>query len=107
LVEAGHESPERGFLISIVLEWLSVDPDYRHQGIATMLVNCGIMEANKLGFDTYVHSMQGGLGVYLRNGFTLKEELIQDDPKSGGKGEHIAYAMIKEATEARQLGASI
>jgi hypothetical protein len=72
-----------------------------------MLLNCGIVEANKLGFDTYVHSKQGGLGVYQRTGFDLKEELIQDDSKYGGSGEFIAYIMIKEATETTQLGATI
>jgi hypothetical protein len=67
------------------------------------LVNHGISEANKLGFDTFVHSKQGGLGVYQRAGFKLVEELVQDDSKLGGPGQTIAYIMVKEAKSATLL----
>jgi hypothetical protein len=50
-----------------------------------------------LGLNTFVHAKQAGRGVYLRTGFEVKEELIQDNSKYGGTGKTIAYVMRKES----------
>ncbi|MCJ1391101.1 hypothetical protein MMC18_003963 [Xylographa bjoerkii] len=80
----------------LLLDHLAVLPDYRGQGIATMLVESGIREAEKIGLDVFVLGMKAGLGVYQRVGFKLLDKIIQDDSKYGGKGEHGAYFLVKE-----------
>lgn len=81
-------------LTNKVLDYLAVHPDHRRQGIASMLVESGCREAEKLGLDIFVHAMKDGLGVHLRAGFELVEQIIQDDSKYGGLGEYANYFLV-------------
>lgn len=64
-----------------------------------MLVESGIREAEKLGLDIFVHAKQCGLNVYLRAGFKLLEQIIQDATKYGGDEEYAAYFLVKEVSK--------
>ncbi|KAI1082213.1 hypothetical protein F5B20DRAFT_532571 [Whalleya microplaca] len=84
----------------IELEYLAVHPDNRNHGIATLLVESGIAQAEKMGVDIFVLAYKAGLGVYKRTGFKMLDQLIQDDSKYGGKGEYGAYFMEREVNTA-------
>ncbi|KAI0123300.1 acyl-CoA N-acyltransferase [Xylariales sp. AK1849] len=79
------------------LEYLAVHPDYRGQGIATMLIESGIAECERLNVDIIVMAYKAAVGIYQRLGFEMLEHLIQDDSRYGGKGEFGAYFMIRNA----------
>ncbi|KAI1505522.1 acyl-CoA N-acyltransferase [Biscogniauxia marginata] len=85
-----------GFKEYIILDYLAVRPDYRGRGIGTMLVESGISQAERMGVNIFVIAYKAALGVYLRLGFKLLDQIIQDDSKYGGKGEYGAYFLEKE-----------
>ncbi|KAK6216428.1 hypothetical protein LQW54_003432 [Pestalotiopsis sp. IQ-011] len=82
------------------LEYLAVQPAYRNRGIATMLMEAGIAESEKMGIDIFMLAYKAGLGVYKRLGFETLETLILDDSAYGGQGEYGCYFM--ERTVKRQ-----
>ncbi|KAF3015347.1 hypothetical protein E8E14_010845 [Neopestalotiopsis sp. 37M] len=75
------------------LEYLAVQPDYRNRGIATMLMQAGIAESERMGIDIFMLAYKAGLGVYKRLGFETLETLILDDSAYGGQGEYGCYFM--------------
>jgi len=79
------------------LEYLAVHPSHKGQGIASMLVEHGAKEADKMGFDTFVLAFKAGRNVYKRAEFELLDSLIQDNSKYGGTSEYGAYFMAREA----------
>ncbi|KAI0603489.1 hypothetical protein F4775DRAFT_533908 [Biscogniauxia sp. FL1348] len=80
----------------MILDYLAVHPDNWGHGIGTLLVEAGIAQAEKMGVDIFVLAYKAGLGVYLRLGFTLLDQLIQDDSKYGGRGEYGTYFLEME-----------
>jgi len=80
-----------------VLDYLAVHPDYRRQGIASMLVQEGVKQAEKLGLDTFVMACEDGKGVYEKAGFMLLEQVVEDDSLFGGEGEYTSYFLEKKA----------
>ncbi len=78
-----------------VLDYLAVHPDHRRQGIALKLVESGLKEAEKMGFDTFVMACEDGKGVYEKAGFVLLEKVVQDDREWGGEGEYTSYFLDK------------
>ena len=60
-----------------------------------MLIENGINEAKKMGFDIFVLATRAGLGIYQKAGFRLLEQVIQDDSKFGGTGEWGMYCLEK------------
>ncbi|KAI0127674.1 acetyltransferase [Xylariales sp. AK1849] len=77
----------------IRLEYLAVHPDNQGKGIATMLVESGMREAEKIGLDIFIYAMKAGVGVYKRLGFCIEKEFIQDDTVYGGPGEYYTCFM--------------
>ncbi|KKP07324.1 acetyltransferase [Trichoderma harzianum] len=77
-----------------VLEYLAVHPENQGKGIATLLVQSGMKEAEKLGLDIFVLAFRYGWGVYGRLGFSVERELIQDDSMYGGDGKYGVRCMI-------------
>jgi ribosomal protein S18 acetylase RimI-like enzyme len=75
------------------LEYLAVQPAYRNRGIATMLMEAGIAESERMGIDIFMLAYKAGLGVYRRLGFETLETLMLDDSAYGGKGEYGCYFM--------------
>ncbi|KAK9421215.1 putative N-acetyltransferase domain-containing protein [Seiridium unicorne] len=75
------------------LDYLAVQPAYRHRGIASMLVAAGVAESERMGIDIFMLAYKAGLGVYKRLGFNTLETLIIDDTPWGGKGEYGCYFM--------------
>jgi predicted N-acetyltransferase YhbS len=71
-----------------------VHPKNKGKGIASFLVEAGLKEAEKLGVDVFVLAYKAALGLYLRLGFNLVEELIQDVTKWGGEGEYGTYFLV-------------
>ncbi|PMD43700.1 acyl-CoA N-acyltransferase [Hyaloscypha variabilis F] len=82
----------RGYLL---LDYLAVHPDCRRQGIALMLVQEGLKQAEKLGFDTFVMACEDGKAVYERAGFVLLEQVVQDDSAWGGEGRYTTHFLEK------------
>ncbi|KAI1865573.1 hypothetical protein JX265_007896 [Neoarthrinium moseri] len=85
------------------IDYLAVRPEYRGQGIATMLVASGVAQSERLGIDIFLMAYKAGLGVYKRLGFEMLEYYIQDDSQWGGKGEYGTYFLertVKTKTEA-------
>jgi hypothetical protein len=65
-------------------------------GIGSMLVNSGLIVAQKMDLDAFVVAMKVALGVYQRSGFKLVGQVIQHDTKYGGKGEWGVYFLFHE-----------
>ncbi|RDW69861.1 acetyltransferase-2 [Coleophoma cylindrospora] len=78
------------------LEYLAVHPENQGKGVATVLVQSGMKEAEKVGLDIFIHAMKAGVGLYQRLGFRVAKEFVQDDSMYGGNGEHHVYLMIYE-----------
>ncbi|RFU35456.1 hypothetical protein B7463_g846, partial [Scytalidium lignicola] len=87
----------------LTLDYLAVHPDHRRQGIATILVESGIREAEKMGLPIFVLAMKAGYGVYKKLGFKLLDQIIQDDSMYGGKGEYGVYFLEKEVEKMSDL----
>ncbi|KAL6694022.1 acyl-CoA N-acyltransferase [Trichoderma pleuroticola] len=81
----------------LVLDYLAVHPENQGKGIGTLLVQSGIKEAEKLGLDIFVLAFRYGWGVYGRLGFSVEQELIQDDSMYGGDGKYgVRYMIYKQ-----------
>ncbi|KAL7792066.1 acyl-CoA N-acyltransferase [Trichoderma ceciliae] len=80
----------------LYLEYLAVHPENRGKGIATLLVQSGMKQAEKLGLDIFILACKPGWGLYSRLGFRTEEELIQDDSMYGGDGEYAMRYLIYE-----------
>lgn len=75
---------------------MAVHPENQGKGIATILIQSGMKEAEKLGLDIFVLAFRRGWGVYSRAGFRIEQELIQDDSMYGGDGKFGVRYMIYE-----------
>jgi ribosomal protein S18 acetylase RimI-like enzyme len=53
-------------------------------------------QAEKMGLDIFIHALKPGVGLYKRLGFHIEKELVLDDSKYGGNGDHEVYFMIYE-----------
>ncbi|KAK1241222.1 hypothetical protein MKX08_001196 [Trichoderma sp. CBMAI-0020] len=71
----------------LCLDYLAVHPENRGKGVATLLVESGMKEAEKLGLDIFILACKPAWGLYSRLGFRVEEELVQDDSVYGGDGE--------------------
>lgn len=69
------------------LEYLAVHPENKGKGVATLLVESGMKQAEKLGLDIFILACKPAWGLYTRLGFRVEEELVQDDSMYGGDGE--------------------
>jgi GNAT superfamily N-acetyltransferase len=83
-----------------VLDILAVHPDNWRKGIATMLIDSGIREIETwclpVDLDILVRAKKAALGVYLKAGFELVEQLVQDASMFGVEGgEYGAYFLKK------------
>ncbi|KAH8668962.1 acyl-CoA N-acyltransferase [Xylariales sp. PMI_506] len=81
------------------LEYLAVHPENQGRGVATLLVEHGVAEAERLGVDVIVMAYKPAVGIYKRLGFELVEQYLEDDPKDGGKGEFGAYFMVRKSNK--------
>jgi predicted N-acetyltransferase YhbS len=79
-----------------VLDYLAVHPENQRRGIATVLIESGIREAEKLGLDIFLVARPAGMPVYRRAGFKTIQVLVQDDSIYGGPGEICTYYMTYE-----------
>lgn len=52
-----------------LLQKMSVDPGWRRQGIATMLLNWGLDRAREEGVVVSLNAMRAGLPMYVKAGF--------------------------------------
>lgn len=75
---------------------MAVHPENQGKGIATALVQSGMIQAEKLGLDVFILAYEAGMGVYKRLGFQIESEVVQDDSMHGGPGEFTTYFMIYE-----------
>ena len=82
-----------------VLDYLAVHPSHRRRGIATMLVQKGIIEAEKLGLDMFVLAWKTGYGVYSRCGFEVLDQIFVDATEYGGNAEYGAFFMERVVGE--------
>ena len=78
---------------------MAVHPDHRRQGIATMLVEGGLREAEKMGFDVFVVAKGAGLGVYQRAGFQLLDKIVIDYSEFGEGAEEFCFLEYKVKKE--------
>lgn len=78
------------------LEYLAVHPENKGKGVATLLVESGMKQAEKLGLDIFILACKPAWGLYTRLGFRVEEELIQDDSMYGGDGEFAMRYYIYE-----------
>jgi N-acetylglutamate synthase-like GNAT family acetyltransferase len=66
-----------------VLDCLAVHPNHKRHGIASMLVESGLNETEKMGFDTFATACSDGKCVYECVGFRLLEHIVRDDREWG------------------------
>ncbi|EHK50387.1 hypothetical protein TRIATDRAFT_44213 [Trichoderma atroviride IMI 206040] len=71
----------------LCLDYLAVHPENKGKGVATLLVESGMKEAERLGLDIFILACKSAWGLYSRLGFRVEEELVQDDSVYGGDGE--------------------
>ncbi|UKZ92986.1 uncharacterized protein TrAFT101_007918 [Trichoderma asperellum] len=80
----------------LCLDYLAVHPENKGKGVATLLVESGMKQADKLGLDIFILACKPAWGLYSRLGFRIEEELIQDDSMYGGDGEFAMRYYIYE-----------
>ncbi|KAL7900361.1 hypothetical protein HDV63DRAFT_370943 [Trichoderma sp. SZMC 28014] len=80
----------------LCLEYLAVHPENKGKGVATLLVESGMKQAEKLGLDIFILACKPAWGLYSRLGFRVEEELVQDDSMYGGDGEFAMRYYIYE-----------
>ncbi|KAK4547829.1 hypothetical protein LTR36_010548 [Oleoguttula mirabilis] len=73
------------------LAGLCVDPDYQRQGIASLLMEGGLRQADEDGLPIYLESTPEGVHVYPRLGFETCSELVLVD-----YGGHTVKLMIRQ-----------
>ncbi|KAJ4351511.1 uncharacterized protein N0V89_006854 [Didymosphaeria variabile] len=62
----------------VVLSQMMVHPDYRRQGVGTMLIQWGIRKADELGVETVVEAVPYAAPVYEKTGFGRVEQIDID-----------------------------
>jgi hypothetical protein len=53
--------------------------------------------AKDMGLDTFIRASDAGLNMYLRVGFQMLDQIIQDDSKYGGNGKFGVHFLEKKA----------
>ncbi|KJZ70378.1 hypothetical protein HIM_10222 [Hirsutella minnesotensis 3608] len=82
----------------MVLDYLAVHPSHQGRGIAGMLVQSGIRQADVLGLDISLVAIGGrALAMYTRNGFELMGQCLQDLEPWGVEGFYNTYFLVRHA----------
>lgn len=77
----------------LLLDSLAVLPEYRRQGIATLLVTSGLVEAKRLGLNVFVQAVKDAVPVYAKAGFKVIDQIVQDGSVCGDNGVLNMYCM--------------
>lgn len=88
----------RGVLLTdwfVALDYLATRPDHKGKGVASMLVQSGLEQADKVGLEAIVMAKNASVGVYRWLGFGLVETLTQDDSMFGGDGAYTVHFMVR------------
>ena len=59
------------------------------------MVKFGFKATEGTGLDTCVLAMKAALGVYVRAGFKLVDQVVQNASHLGGETEYAAYFLIR------------
>jgi len=70
-----------------VISYCFVDPDFRHQGVGSIMMNWGLKQADTKGIETFVESTEDGEKFYAAHGFDNLHDFTIDIvlPKSTKK----------------------
>ena len=73
-----------------------MDPEYQGQGIAKMLLDWGVEQADKDGSGIYLEGTKMGMGLYERAGFREKGEVRFPGIKGQDGEEYVIHLMVRE-----------
>ncbi|KAM4058738.1 acetyltransferase (GNAT) domain-containing protein [Hirsutella rhossiliensis] len=59
----------------VFLTTIFTHPDYRHQGVADLMMNWGIQKADQMGVEMWLNATVYGLPLYKKHGFTVVDEI--------------------------------
>ena len=81
--------------LCVALDYLATRPDHMGKGVASLLVQSGLEQADKVGLETIVMAKNASVGLYRRLGFALVKTVVQDDSMFGGNGAYTVHFMVR------------
>ncbi|KAM0348711.1 hypothetical protein ACHAPU_004150 [Fusarium lateritium] len=83
---------------AVELHYVGVRPDHQHKGVASILVQSGLEEVDKLGLDVMVIAMgRRGLGLYRKYGFEVLEEKSESMIALGVDELYETFYLVRQA----------
>lgn len=79
-----------------VLLLLGVAPTHQRMGLGTLLINEGLAIADEKNAKTYIEASPKGLGLYLKHGWKLVDEIVLDMRQYGDSGVAKEQCLIRK-----------
>jgi len=78
------------------VDYLTVDVTRQRQGIASLLLEQGLAQADAAGIKCVVMSMPAGVRLYEKHGFVVVNKSVFDDTRWGGDPEYTMTYLIRQ-----------
>lgn len=75
---------------------LAVRPDYQRKGLGAMLLEDGLALADRDGCKTYIEASAKGLGLYLKYGWKVIDDIKVDTRPYGGHSVDSTKCMMRD-----------
>ena len=78
-----------------MLNSLATNPDYRGRGVARIMLDWGLEEADKRGMPTYLDATGLARPIYEKRGFVVVKGVEWDRVPWGGEGRDMHWCMLR------------